>query len=153
MIHWQHPKTVIKKGISSCGMVPPSHGVPEDKSPSKISTHHAEVYRLSETIGEVIWLRRLLKDFVSQASSLPVFVDNQAIISSTQSSNTHSTAKYIDLRMKINEEEVAKKVVKLFYVASENNVADVFTKPLGKIKFTKFRDIMLMEVPDEKLMN
>ena len=34
--------------------------------------------------------------------------------------------------MKFNEEKVAKKVVKLFYVASENNVADVFTKPLWK---------------------
>ena len=28
-----------------------------------------------------------------------------------------------------------------------------FTEPLGKVKFTKFRDIMLMKVPDEKLMN
>ena len=118
-----------------------------------ISTHQAEVYGLSETIREAIWLRRLLKDFVSQVGSLPVFADNQAAISSAQSSGTHSASKHIDLRMKFNEEKVAKKVVKLFYVASENNVADVFTKPLGKIKFTKFRDIMLMEVPDEKLMN
>ena len=98
-------------------------------------------------------MRRLLKDFVSQAGSLPIFADNQAIISSTQSSNTHSTSKYIDLRMKINEEKVAKKVVKLLYVASENNVADVFMKPLWKVKSTKFRDIMLMVVPNEKLMN
>ena len=118
-----------------------------------ISTHQAEVYGLSKTIREAIWLRRLLKDFVSQAGSPPIFADNQATISSTQNSSTHSTSKYIDLRMKFNEEKVAKKVVKLLYVASENNVADVFTKPLGKIKFTKFRDIMLTEVPDEKLMN
>ena len=55
--------------------------------------------------------------------------------------------------MKFNEEKVAKKVVKLFYAASENNVADVFTKSLRKIRFTKFRDIMLVEVPNEKLMN
>ena len=78
-------------------------------------------------------MRRLLKDFVSQVGSLPIFAENQAIISSTQSSNTHSTSKYIDLRMKFNEEKVAKKVVKLLYVASENNVADVFTKPLGRL--------------------
>ena len=98
-------------------------------------------------------MRHPIKDFVSQFGSPPIFADNQAIISSTQNSNTHSTSKYIDLRMKFNEEKVAKKVVKLLYVASENNVADVFTKPLGKIKFTKFRDIVLMEVPNEKLMN
>ena len=82
-----------------------------------------------------------------------MYADNQAAISSAQNSGTHSASKHIDLRMKFNEEKVAEKVVKLFYVASENNVADVFTKPLGKIKLTKFRDIMLMEVPDEKLMN
>ena len=142
-----------KKGISPCRTTPPSHGVPEGRSPSQISTHHAEVYGLSETIGEVIWLRRFLKDFVSQVGSLPIVADNQATISFAQNSNTNPASKHIDLRMKFNEEKVAEKVVKLFYVASENNVADVFTKPLGKIKFTKFRDIVLMEVPNEKLMN
>ena len=120
---------------------------------TSIPTHQAEVYGLSKTIRKAIWLRRLLKDFVSQVGSLPVFADNQAAISSAQSSGTHSASKHIDLRMKFNEEKVAKKVVKLLYVASENNVANVFTKPLGKVKFTKFRDVMLMEVPDEKLMN
>ena len=98
-------------------------------------------------------MRRLLKDFVSQVGSLPIFADNQAAISSTQNSNTHAASKHIDLRMKFNKGKVAKKVVRLFYVASENNVADVFTRPLGKIKFTKFRYIMLAKVPDEKLMN
>ena len=118
-----------------------------------ISTHQAEVYGLSETIREAIWLRRLLKDFVSQVGSLPIFADNQAAISAAQNSNTHSASKHIDLRMKFNEEMVARKAVKLLYVASENNDADVFTKPLGRIKLTKSRDIMLMKVPDEKLMD
>ena len=118
-----------------------------------ISTHQAEVYGISETVRAAIWLRRLLKDFVPQVGSLPIFADNQTAISSTQNSGTHSASKHIDLRMKFNEEKVTKKVVKLFYVASENNVADVLTEPLGKIKFTKFRDIMLMEAPNEKLMN
>ena len=84
---------------------------------------------------------------MSQVGSLPIIADNQATISFAQNSNTNPASKHIDLRMKFNEEKVAEKVVKLFYVASENNVADVFTKPLGKIKFTKFRDIMLAKVP------
>ena len=70
-----------------------------------ISTHQAEVYGLSETIREAIWLRRLLKDLVSQVGSPPIFADNQAAISSTQNSNAHSVPKHIDLRMKFNEEE------------------------------------------------
>ena len=114
-----------------------------------ISTHQAEVYGISETVREAIWLRRLLKDFVSQVGTLPIYADNQAAISSAQSSGTHSASKHIDLRTKFNEEKVAKKLVKLLYVKSEDNVADVFTKPLGRIKFTKFRDLMLTEVPDE----
>ena len=118
-----------------------------------ISTHQAEVYGLSKTIREVIWLRRLLKDFVSQVGSLFAFEDNQAAISSAQSSGTHFASRHIDLHMKYNGERVAKKVVKLFYVVSENNVADAFTKPLGKIKFAKFRETMLTEVPNEGLIN
>ena len=114
-----------------------------------ISTHQAEVYGISETVREAIWLRRLLKDFASKVGSLPIYADNQAAISSAQSSGTHTASKHIDLRTKFNEEKVAKKLVKLLYVKSEDNVADVFTKPLGRIKFTKFRDLMLTEVPDE----
>ena len=98
-------------------------------------------------------MRRFLKDSAFQVGSLPIFADNQTAISSTQNSSTRSASKHIDLCTKFNEKKVAKKVVKLLYVASENNVANVFTKPLGKIKFTKFRDIMLMEAPNEKLMN
>ena len=94
-------------------------------------------------------MRRLLKDFASKVGSLPIYADNQAAISSAQSSGTHTASKHIDLRTKFNEEKVAKKLVKLLYVKSEDNVADVFTKPLGRIKFTKFRDLMLTEVPDE----
>ena len=103
-----------KMVISFCGMEPSiSWGSRRQKSLS-ISTHQAEVYGLSETIREAIWLRRLLKDFVSRVGSLPIFADNQAAISSAKSSGTHSASKHIDLRMKFNEEKVAKKVVKLF---------------------------------------
>ena len=90
-----------------------------------------------------------MEGFVS-VGTLPIYADNQAAISSAQSSGTHSASKHIDLRTKFNKKKVGpKKLVKLLYVKSEDNVPDVFTKPLGRIKFTKFRDLMLTEVPDE----
>ena len=99
-------------------------------------------------------MRRLPREFVSQVRSPPIFADNQTTILSVHNFGTRSSYKHVALCVKFNEEKVAKKVVKLLYVdAFESNVADVFTKSLGRIKFTKFREIMLMEVSNEKLMN
>ena len=58
-------------------------------------------------------------------SKYPVFDDN---------------SKHIDIKYQYICDMVKKGVVKLQYVATDEQVADVLTKPLFKVKFESFRD-------------
>jgi len=54
--------------------------------------------------------------------------------------------KSIDIKYHYIKDEVARKNVQLQYVATDANLADVFTKPLGNLKFSRIRDRILGNV-------
>jgi hypothetical protein len=53
---------------------------------------------------------------------------------------TEKRSKHIDIRYHYIRQEVVDGKVELFFIAGAENPADLLTKPLGKIKFTKFRE-------------
>ena len=118
-----------------------------------ISTYQAEIYGLSETIREAIWVRRLLKDFGFKVGTLPIYGDNQASILSAYNPSSHQTSKHIDTRKNFNEEKVTKKLVKLEDISTTENIADLFTKALDKNKLTYFRNKLIQLDDEEKLMS
>ena len=48
--------------------------------------------------------------------------------------------KHVDVSYHYLRQAVARGVVRTTYVSTEENVADMFTKPLAKVKFIKFRE-------------
>ena len=52
----------------------------------------------------------------------------------------HDKSKHIEIKYQYICDMVEKGVVKLQYVATDEQVADVLTKPLSKVKFEYFRD-------------
>ena len=52
----------------------------------------------------------------------------------------HDKSKHIELKYQYIRNMVEKGVVKLQYVATDEQVADVSTKSLSKVKFEYFRD-------------
>ena len=60
--------------------------------------------------------------------------------------------KHIDLKYHFLREEIANKTLELQRVQSANNIADIFTKALARVKFQKFRDGLNVEsVPRQQL--
>ena len=55
-------------------------------------------------------------------------------------------------RKDFNEEKVTKKLVKLEYILTTENIADLFTKALDKNKLTYFRD-KLIQLDDSGEIN
>ena len=108
-----------------------------------ISTFQAEIYGLSETIGEAIWVRRLLADFGFKVGTLPIYSDNQTSILSAYNLSNHQTSKLIDTRKSFNEEQVTKKLVKLEYVPTTENIVNLFTKALDGNKMTYLGDKLI----------
>ena len=61
--------------------------------------------------------------------------DNQSTIKLGNNPVCHARSKHIDTQYHFVREKVQSKEIALIYCNTNENVADIFTKPLGKAKF------------------
>jgi hypothetical protein len=105
------------------------------------STAEAEYISAWEATCEIVWLRRVLQDLgISQTEATSLFIDSQSTIKLAKNPVFHSKTKHVDTKYHHIRSLIAKDVIKPIYCPSEDQISDIFTKPLGRIKFTKFRD-------------
>ena len=69
-----------------------------------------------------------------------ILCDNHICIKMKQNPVFHDKTKHIEVRYHYIKDMVQKVVVNLKYVPTEEQVADVLTKPLSHVKFEYFRD-------------
>lgn len=104
-----------------------------------LSTCEAEYLALSDASQEVIWMRRLLKE-IGQVVKGPTTLrsDNVAAISwATGRKTIFKRSKHIDVRVHFIRDLVTQQQVHVVYVPSEENDADLLTKPLGRVNLKK----------------
>ena len=77
---------------------------------------------------------------IPPAEATSLFIDNQSAIKLAKNPVFHSKTKHVDTKYHHIRSLIAKDVIKPIYCPSEDQTSDIFTKPLGRIKFTKFRD-------------
>jgi hypothetical protein len=105
------------------------------------STIEAKYISAHEATCEIVWLHRILQDLgISQEEATSLFIDSQSTIKLDKNPIFHSNTKHVDTKYHRIKSLIAKDVIKPIYCPSEDQISDVFTKPLGRIKFTKFRD-------------
>jgi hypothetical protein len=104
-----------------------------------LSSTEAEYIAQTHAAKEAIWLRAFVKEFRGGNSKpLTMSADNQSAIALAKDNKFHSRTKHIDLRYHFIREAVEEGKVKMNYIPSSDNPADIFTKPLAKVKFAKF---------------
>ncbi|CAI7776523.1 unnamed protein product [Closterium sp. NIES-53] len=95
------------------------------------SSCEAEIYAEAMAAQELRWLTYLLTDLGEQPHSPPVlYVDNKAMIALCQEHRLEHRTKHIALRYFLARELQQRGQLRLAYVASQANTADVFTKAL-----------------------
>ena len=65
----------------------------------------------------------------------------------------HDKSKHIEIKYHYIKDMVQKGVVKLQYVATEEQIADVLMKPLARLKFEYFRErlgVLQIEAPPKR---
>lgn len=107
-----------------------------------ISSTEAEYIALSLAVTEACWLRKLLLDFdlFDVNKAIPIFEDNQSAIKIAYSPENSRRLKHLDIKFFFIKEKIDNGLVNVLYKRSEDQEADIFTKPLPKIKFLKFRE-------------
>jgi hypothetical protein len=100
-----------------------------------LSTCEAEYVALAFATQEGKFLRRLLADLLGQdCKSVNMFVDNQSAIALAKNPVHHQRSKHIDIKYHFVRFEVQEGVIELMYIPTAENVADVFTKPVTRIR-------------------
>jgi hypothetical protein len=105
-----------------------------------LSTCEAEYVAASEAAKELVWLRTLLDELeFTQPSATPLLCDNMGGIILSEDASYHLKVKHIDIAIHSLRECVAHSQIKLTYVKSLNNAADIFTKALPRKDFERLR--------------
>ena len=69
-----------------------------------------------------------------------IYYDNHNCIKLTENSMFHDKSKNIEIKYNHIQDMMYRRSIKLQYVPTEEQVADVLTKPLSHVKFEYFRD-------------
>nr|GEW38674.1 retrovirus-related Pol polyprotein from transposon TNT 1-94 [Tanacetum cinerariifolium] len=100
-----------------------------------ISTDEAEYVSLSACCAQVIWMRTQLLDYGYKYNRIPLYYDSKSAIAISCNPVQHSKTKHIDIRYHFIKEHVKKGTVELYFVGTEYQLADLFTKALPKERF------------------
>ena len=108
------------------------------QSTVSLSSTEAEYNSLSEGTREVIWLRQLLKDLGHRQTKPSVlWEDNLQTITWAKDPKHHGRNKHIDVKLHHLRDRVRNGDVDVQYVSTEKQLADIMTKPLGRIVFSR----------------
>merc|ERR1712070_1256592 len=109
------------------------------------STCEAEINAAVEAVKSAMHLKRLLFDLkLVEEVPLQIFEDNSACIAQANAGIRHvRNAKHYEVRLRFLQQLVVEKKIKFQYCPTDHQLADLFTKPLDKIKFTYLRKQMM----------
>ncbi|GJT26746.1 retrovirus-related pol polyprotein from transposon TNT 1-94 [Tanacetum coccineum] len=97
-----------------------------------ISSTEAEYIALSGCCSHVLWMRSQLTNYGLGFNKIPMYCDNKSAIALCCNNVQHSRSKHIDIRFHFIKEKVKNGVVELYFVNTEYQLADIFTKALGR---------------------
>ncbi|KAL5723918.1 hypothetical protein ACHQM5_007252 [Ranunculus cassubicifolius] len=102
------------------------------------SSAEAEYRALANLVAELQWLRYLFNDLhILSTSPIPVYCDSQAAIHISENPVFHERTKHIEIDCHFVREKIQSKLILPSHIASTDQLADIFTKPLGADQFKK----------------
>ncbi|GJT88885.1 retrovirus-related pol polyprotein from transposon TNT 1-94 [Tanacetum coccineum] len=100
-----------------------------------MSIAEAEYMALSASCAQVMWMRTQLKDYGFDYNRIPLYCDSQLIIAILCNPVQHSRTKYINVCYHFIKEHVKRGIIKLYFVRTEYQLADMFTKARSQERF------------------
>ena len=118
-----------------------------------LSTAEAEYAAACSASCEAEWVRKLLSNlFDLQLDATFIYCDNQSCVNLLEKPVFHDNSKHIEIKYHYIRDMVLRGVVKLQYVATDEKIADVWTKPLARVKFEYFKEklgVFQIELPSK----
>ena len=104
------------------------------------STMEAEYIAACEAAKESVWLRKFCTDLeivLRMNEAITLYCDNSGAVANSKEPRSHKRGKHIERKYHLIREIVHRGDVNVMKIASENNLADPFTKTLAKKTFNR----------------
>lgn len=104
-----------------------------------LSTTEAEYVGLTRAAQQCKWMFSFM-DEINMSQQLPGTLrgDNESAIALTKNTKNHARAKHIAVKEHYIREQVKEGDIEVIHIASEDNIADIFTKPLPRPAHDRF---------------
>nr|GEX92738.1 retrovirus-related Pol polyprotein from transposon TNT 1-94 [Tanacetum cinerariifolium] len=100
-----------------------------------LSTTEAEYVSLSACCAQILWMRTQLTDYGFNFTKIPICCDSKSAIAISCNPVQHSRTKHIAVRYHFIKEHVEKGTIELYFVKTDYQLADIFTKALPADRF------------------
>jgi hypothetical protein len=107
--------------------------------PLRLVTTKAEYVAADSCCAHLLWMRQTLKDYGYTMNQVPLLYNNKSVIKITYNSCEHSRTKYIDIRHHFLRDHAIKGDIVISHVRSNEQLSDIFTKPLDERRFGELR--------------
>ncbi|GJX15761.1 retrovirus-related pol polyprotein from transposon TNT 1-94, partial [Tanacetum coccineum] len=94
---------------------------------------------------DLVFAFACVPDYGLKFNKIPLYYDNKSAIALCCNNVQHSRSKHIDVRYHFIKEQVEKEVVELYFVRTEYQLADIFTKALPRERFNFLIDKLGMK--------
>ena len=112
----------------------------KNQSCTSQSTAEAEYVVAAINYTNIVWIKHLFKGMGEEITKLVIlYCDNTIAINISKNSVMHAKTTHIAIKYHYVRELVEDKEVKMEYVNSKEQIADIFTKPLPKDAFEYLR--------------
>jgi ATP sulfurylase len=109
-----------------------------------LSTVEAEYVAFNYAAKQACKLQLLLHEMVGRKGPVNIYCDSTGCIANLKNCMISEHTKHIAIKYHAGRESVTNQQIVPEYISTDENVADIFTKPLDNAKFSKFRDGMGM---------
>ena len=108
-----------------------------------LSTTEAEFVAATACACQAIWFRKILEELqFKQRGPTAIYCDNTSTIKLSKNPVFHGRSKHIDVRFHFLRDLTKAEVIEVLYCKSEDQIADIMTKPLKLCTFQKLRKLL-----------
>nr|GEZ14725.1 hypothetical protein [Tanacetum cinerariifolium] len=100
-----------------------------------ISIAESKYVAVSGSCAQVLWMRTQLTDYGLFYDKVPIYCDSKSATAISCNPVQHTQTKHIDVRYHFIKDHVEKGTIELYFVGTEYQLADLFTKSLPEARF------------------